>query len=119
MWRSVISWMLWFLTTPTRLLAARQARQEAREQERREQLSSLLRAELLEALTSLAHALERQDRLAEHLTQRVQQDLETAASQQTELLVEVLSSLQPTAESQILPMVQASTPPQSSRSWES
>lgn len=116
MFRSVLSWMLWLVTTPQRLIRARQLRQEAREQELLAQMSSLLRAELLDGLTSLAYALERQDRLAEHLTQRLQEDLAKAASQQESLLVEVLSSLQPPAEAQLLPRL-GSTPLSYSRSW--
>lgn len=115
MWRSVISWTLWLVTTPQRLIRAHRLRQEAREEALLAQMSSLLRAELLDGLTSLAHALERQDRLAEHLTQRLQEDLATVASQQESLLTEVLSSLQPPAEAQLLPRL-AQTPLSYSRS---
>ena len=109
-WLSVLSWMRW-----------RQRRRLRLQQEREQlldQIASRVRTELLDAMTHLSYALERQDRLAEHLTQRLQEDLATTASQQTELLLEVLSSLQPPVESQLLPRVQApSRPPSFSHSW--
>lgn len=111
-WRSVLSWTLWLVTTPQRLIRARQLRQETRRQEHLAQMSSLVRTELLDALTSLAHALERQDRLLVEEMRRTRVQQEAIREQQQELLMEVLASLQPPAESQLLPLL-GSTPPRS------
>lgn len=114
--RSVISWMLWLLTTPQRLIRGRQLRQEAREEATRHQQEALLRAALLEALTPLATALRRQDQLLVDRTRALQEDLQTLASHQESLLVEVLSSLQPTASQQLMPLLGSTSLPLHPRS---
>lgn len=116
-YRSVISWTLWLLTTPQRLIRGHRLRQEAREEATRHQQEALLRAALLEALTPLATALRRQDQLLLEEMAEVHKHLLQVETQQESLLVEVLSSLQPPVESQLLPRVaKGSTPPSFSHS---
>lgn len=100
---SVLSWMRW-----------RQRSRQRQELERLRQMAKLetllqqhledQRQLLLEALTPLAQALQRQD------SQRQQQHQE-----QKELLLETLNSLQPTAMQQLLPAT--SIPPRTSPPW--
>lgn len=103
MWRSALSWTRWWLTKPLRARLRRQIRARRERQQ-------LLRQALLEALTPLAAALQRQDRLAES---RHQQQLEHLKLVQ-DLQMEVLSSLQPSASQQIQPLLE-STPRSFSR----
>lgn len=105
MWRSALSWTRWWLTKPLRARLRRQIR--ARYQQRQ-----LLRQALLEALTPLAAALQRQDQLAES---RHQQQLDHLRLVQ-DLQMEVLSSLQPPASQQILPLLEPTLPSSSRRS---
>lgn len=100
-WRSVISWMHW-----SRRREQRQLEQQWEMlKEHRQALEQYLHSQLLEALTPVAAALLRQDDLAMKL-----HDL------QTELQMEILSSLHPTAEQQIFQAIGPPTPQPSSRS---
>lgn len=103
-WLSLLSWMRWRQRRVAReeTLRLRQLeemevllrRQEIKARDREERLLSLseisLRALLMEAMLPLADALRRQDQM--HLAQYTELQ---------ELLLEVLNSLQPTAEEQI------------------
>lgn len=112
-WRSALSWTLWLLRSPQRAL-------ERRRTARRLELQALLQQTLLEALRPLAAALQRQDQLvvlkAQELEQRLSPllTLPPQQAEQTDLLREVLSSLQPTAQEQLLGLL--SSPPPSSPS---
>lgn len=99
MWRSATSWLHWSLARPQRAL-----------QERRQRLAleraQELRQVLLEALTPLAEALQRQDQ------QSQQQHLWLAGqlSLLEDLLKEALGSLQPPASQQIQEMLDQKPP---------
>lgn len=120
MFRSVLSWMLWLLTTPRRVARRRQDRRRAAEEARLHQQESLLRAVLLEALTPLAEALLRQDKLHQerhklllgHLL--VLQDLtETRGVLVQDMLTDVLNSLQPSARQQLMGSIPSHSSPRS------
>jgi hypothetical protein len=103
-WRFPPSWTRW---TPTNRRIRRQLRLEQeleqREQELQllqEQIKAMLQALLLEALVPMAAAMQRQD------SQQLQQHQEIR-----ELLLEVLGSLQPTAESSIFRQLGLPQPP--------
>ncbi len=104
--RSAFSWTRW--------------RQKKRRREwetlQRQQLETQqqTRMLLLQALTPLAEALQRQDQRREeaHLQQ------EKRLQQLEDLMLEVLQATQPTADQQIFPRIGLQTPPPSSPSWE-
>lgn len=105
-WRSALSWTLWLLRSPQRAL-------ERRRTARRLELQALLQQTLLEALRPLAAALQRQDQLLLQQVSQLLLDLRLLHPQmeeQTDLLREVLSSLQPTAQEQLLDKLDPTRP---------
>ena len=80
------------------------------------QLEATLRALLLEALTPLAQALQRQDSLLLEQSRLTREALQQFRLETADLLTEVLSSLQPSAQAQLLPLIGPLSPPPSSRS---
>lgn len=66
---------------------------------------------LLDAMAPMAEAMQRQDSLLELLTDAIEKKLEMNQEELTELLMEVLSSLQPTAREMLLPHGSTQLPP--------
>lgn len=100
-WRSALSWTRWLLRSPQRALQRRRERQLL-------QLQELLQQALLEALRPLAGALQRQDQLLLQQANQLLLDLRLLhppLAELKELHLEVLSSLQPTAEQQLMPLL--------------
>lgn len=108
--RSVLSWMLWLLTTPRRVARERQDRRRAAEEARLHQQEALLRAALLEALTPLSTALRRQDQLLMQETAFIRQHLLEFRDHQESLLLDILNSLQPSARQQLMGSILAQSP---------
>lgn len=98
--------MRWLLTTP-------RDKRRRKQQAQLLQLQQLHRELLLEALTPVAEAMQRQDNLAQ---ERFQAQMSMSVHQE-ELLLEVLNSLQPSPESQLFPNHGQSTLPQSYLHW--
>lgn len=111
-WRSWTSWMHWrrrrILRERERQDRMLQALEEMLQRHHRE-LERQVAILLLESLRPLAAALKRQDELLLDRTEPLRQVL-AMQHEQVEMLQEVLSSLQPPAETQIFEVLEHSTP---------
>jgi hypothetical protein len=86
----------------------RQSRRQARLLRRQEEMRLLLTPLLYQALTPVAEAMARLDSRQQETRQRQQELLlmvEARHRETQELLLEILSSLQPTAQEQIVPLL--------------
>lgn len=108
-WRSLLSWMRWHLRA-----RSRRRQQELDEQRERllfalltalptqAQVEEIVHRQLMLAMQPLAQALERQDTLLELELNKLKQELVQQQMNNLDLLTEVLNSLQPPVEQQLL-----------------